>query len=167
MRVTIYTDGASRGNPGPGGYGSVLLYTDPRGELHTLELSEGYAMTTNNRMELMGVISALEALKRPCEVDIYSDSQYVVKANEENWVAGWKMRGWRTTNKQPVKNKDLWERLLQASEPHVIHYFWVKGHDGDLYNERCDELATNAADGENLLEDVGFEENNEQSVLEF
>ena len=156
MKVTIFSDGASRGNPGPGGYGTVLLYVGPSGKQHKLELSCGYKLTTNNRMELLGAIAGLEALKRPCKVEIHSDSQYVVNAFNRNWIAGWRARGWRTANKQPVKNIDLWERLLSAMEPHEVTWVWVKGHAGDEYNERCDELATMAADGDMLATDEGF-----------
>lgn len=156
MQVTIYTDGSSRGNPGHGGYGAVLLYVDPAGGLHTRELSAGYRRTTNNRMELMGAIAGLEALKRPCEVELHSDSQYVVNAFNQHWVEGWQKRGWKTAAKKPVKNPDLWRRLLAAMEPHQVRFVWVKGHAGHEYNERCDELATTAADGGNLLEDEGF-----------
>ena len=158
MRVEIYTDGAARGNPeGPGGYGAVLVYVDPSGTRHERELSAGYQKTTNNRMELMGVIAALEALKRPCEVDLYSDSQYVVKACNEHWIEGWLARNWRTSQKEPVKNKALWERLLQAKKAHSVSWHWVKGHAGHPYNERCDQLATAAADAapEQLKKDDG------------
>ena len=157
MRVVVWTDGSSRGNPGPGGYGAVLLYTDPAGAEHRLELSQGYRKTTNNRMELMGVIAALEALKRPCSVEVHSDSQYVVNAFNKNWVAGWQRRGWKNASKQPVKNPDLWKRLLQAKGPHDVTFVWVKGHAGTELNERCDELATTAADDRaHLIEDEGF-----------
>jgi ribonuclease HI len=156
MFVTIYTDGSSRGNPGPGGYGSVLLYTDPAGTEHKLELSQGYRCTTNNRMEIMGVVCALEALKRPCTVEVHSDSQYVVNAFNQHWVQGWIKRGWVTAGREPVKNVDLWKRLLAAKEPHDVSFFWVKGHAGHRYNERCDQLATAAADGRDLLVDEGF-----------
>ena len=146
-KVTIYTDGAARGNPdGPGGYGAVLQYTDAAGSLHEKELSEGFPKTTNNRMELMGVIAALECLRFPCEVDIYSDSKYVVSAFNENWIGSWQKNGWMTASKQPVKNRELWERLLTAAAPHNIHFHWVKGHAGHPENERCDQLATAAAD---------------------
>lgn len=154
--VTIFTDGSSRGNPGPGGYGAVLQYRDSAGELHTRELSQGYARTTNNRMELLGVIAALEALKRPCDVTLYSDSQYVVNAFNQRWVDGWLKRGWKNSSKQPVKNVDLWKRLLAAKKPHRVKFVWVKGHAGHPENERCDELATTAADGRNLPPDEGF-----------
>ena len=156
MDVTIFSDGASRGNPGPGGYGTVLVYVDPNGAEHRLELSGGYRLTTNNRMELLGAIAGLEALKRPCKVELHSDSQYVVNAFNQNWIRGWQARGWKTASKQPVKNVDLWERLLRALEPHEVTWVWVKGHAGDALNERCDELATCAADSGDLLEDVGF-----------
>ena len=157
MQVVVWTDGSSRGNPGPGGYGAVLLYTDLAGAEHRLELSQGYRKTTNNRMELMGVIAALEALKRPCSVEVHSDSQYVVNAFNKNWVAGWQRRGWKNASKQPVKNPDLWKRLLKAKEPHDVTFVWVKGHAGTELNERCDELATTAADDRaHLIEDEGF-----------
>lgn len=146
-KVTIYTDGAARGNPdGPGGYGAVLQFIDSKGVLHEKELSEGFAKTTNNRMELLGVIKALEALTLPCEVDLYSDSKYVVSAFNENWIGGWQRNGWKTASKQPVKNRELWERLLKAMQPHEVHFHWVKGHAGHPENERCDALATAAAD---------------------
>ena len=154
--VTVYSDGSSRGNPGPGGYGSVLHFRDSSGQLHVKELSEGYERTTNNRMELMGAIVALEALKRPCRVRVVSDSQYVVNAFNQNWIAGWLKRGWKNAQKEPVKNVDLWRRLIAAAEPHEITWVWVKGHAGHPENERCDELATAAADGDNLLVDEGF-----------
>lgn len=158
MHVTIYTDGSSRGNPGPGGYGAVLLYTDPAGGLHTKELSGGYKRTTNNRMEIMAAIVALEALKRPCEVDLHSDSQYLVNAVNKRWIQSWKKRGWKTAGKKPVKNPDLWRRLEAAMAPHDVSLVWVKGHAGHDYNERCDALATSAADDLAHQEvDEGFE----------
>ena len=159
MHVTIYTDGSSRGNPGNGGYGAVLRYTDPAGQLHTLELSQGYERTTNNRMELMAVIAALEALKRPCEVEVHSDSQYVVNAFNQRWIPGWIRRGWKTASKDPVKNVDLWKRLLAAAKPHDVSFVWVRGHAGHPLNERCDELATAAADdASSRIADAGFSE---------
>lgn len=157
MHVDIFSDGSSRGNPGPGGYGSILRYTAPDGTVHEKELSQGYANTTNNRMELMGVIAALETLKRPCDVTVCSDSQYVVKAFNDHWVDGWIKRGWKNAQKKPVKNVDLWKRLLKAKEPHTVRFTWVHGHAGHAENERCDTLATTAADGENLIVDEGFE----------
>ena len=156
--VTIYTDGASQGNPGPGGYGAVLTYVKQDGEVARRELSAGYACTTNNRMELLGVIVALEALKAPCAVEVHSDSQYVVKAFNDHWIEGWQRKGWRNSQKKPVKNVDLWKRLLAAMQPHEVTYLWVKGHAGHPMNERCDELATSAADSGTLLEDTGFDE---------
>lgn len=146
MKVTLYSDGASRGNPGPGGYGTILQYTDRAGVLHEKEISEGFRETTNNRMELMGVIAGLEALLRPCSVDVWSDSQYVIKAFNDRWIDGWKKRGWKKADGKPVLNEELWKRLLLAAEPHEITWHWVKGHDGHPENERCDALATAAAD---------------------
>ena len=155
MQVKIYTDGAARGNPdGPGGYGAVLESEDPKGTLHTKELSQGYKKTTNNRMELMAVIVALEALNRPCEVELYSDSKYVVDAFNQHWIDSWLKKGWKRGKNEPVKNADLWKRLLKAKEPHQVTFIWVKGHDGHPQNERCDTLATTAADGNDLIDDT-------------
>ena len=153
--VEIYSDGSSRGNPGPGGFGTVLRFTKSTGEVHEREISQGYRQTTNNRMELMGVITGLEALKRPCAVDVYTDSQYVVKAFNDHWIDGWLRRGWKNASKNPVKNVDLWKRLLAAAEPHDVTYHWVRGHAGHAENERCDALATAAADGDGLIDDPG------------
>lgn len=156
MKVTLYTDGAARGNPeGPGGYGAVLQYMDGKGTLHEREYSAGYKKTTNNRMELMAVIVGLEALTKPCEVTIVSDSKYVTDAFNQHWIDGWLKNQWRTSTKKPVKNRELWERLLKAAQPHSLTFCWVKGHDGHPENERCDLLATTAADGEILLDDDG------------
>ncbi len=155
MKVTIYTDGAARGNPdGPGGYGAVLEYVDSKGELHVKELSAGYKKTTNNRMELMAVIRALECLNRPCQIDLHSDSKYVIDAFNQGWIYSWLKKGWKKSDNKPVKNIDLWKKLLELKQPHEITFHWVKGHDGHPQNERCDLLATTAADGGNLLEDV-------------
>lgn len=155
-KVTIYTDGAARGNPdGPGGYGAVLAYTDPRGVLHERELSQGYIRTTNNRMELMAAIAALEALTKPCEVELWSDSQYLINAFNQHWIDSWIAKNWMRTKSDPVKNTDLWKRLLKAAGPHSISWNWVRGHNGDPMNERCDALATAAADSEDLIEDPG------------
>ncbi|HIX73433.1 MAG TPA: ribonuclease HI [Candidatus Anaerobutyricum stercoripullorum] len=156
MRVTIYTDGSARGNPGPGGYGTVLMYTDSKGNCHRRELSGGFKNTTNNRMELLAAIVGLEALIRPCEVDIYSDSQYLVKAFQEHWIDGWKKKNWMRNRKEPVKNTDMWKRLLAAMEHHKVTFHWVKGHAGHPENERCDSLAVEAALQENLPEDAGM-----------
>ncbi len=156
MFVKIYTDGSARGNPdGPGGYGAVLEYVDTKGNLHVKELSAGYRKTTNNRMELMAAIAGLEALNRPCEVELYSDSQYLVRAFNEHWVDGWIRKGWMRGKNEPVKNVDLWKRLLAAKDRHQVTFIWVKGHNGHPQNERCDKLATAAADGDDLLEDTG------------
>ncbi len=157
MYVKIYTDGAARGNPGPGGYGAVLEYIDTKGNLHTKELSAGYRMTTNNRMELLGVIRALECLNRPCEIDLFTDSKYVSDAFNQHWIEGWVKKGWKRGKNEAVKNADLWQRLLEVKGPHVLRFNWVKGHAGHPQNERCDELATTAADGSDLLIDTPFE----------
>ena len=158
MKVKVYTDGAARGNPdGPGGYGSVVHYTDTKGQLHTREYSGGFVKTTNNRMELMAAIVGLEALTKPCEVELYSDSKYVVDAFNQKWIDSWVAKGWRRGKSKPVKNVDLWKRLLAAKEQHQVEFIWVKGHDGHALNERCDELATTAADGEDLSVDEGLE----------
>ena len=158
MKVTIYSDGSSRGNPGPGGFGAVLHYTDKTGRLHTLELSKGYKETTNNRMELMGVISGLEALTKPCDVEIVSDSKYVIDAFNQHWIDSWVKNNFKRKS-GPVLNRDLWERLLTAMKPHNVTFTWVKGHAGHPENERCDQLATAAADGDDLLVDTGFDAN--------
>jgi ribonuclease HI len=134
-QVTIYTDGACRGNPGPGGWGAILL---SRG--HERELCGGEAATTNNRMELTAAIEALEALKRPCRVELHTDSQYV-RTGISEWLAGWKARGWRTAAKAAVKNEDLWRRLDEARARHEVDWRWVKGHNGHPLNERADALA--------------------------
>ena len=155
--VEIYSDGASRGNPGPGGYGCVLIYRDSAGGVHKKEMSAGFSHTTNNRMELMGAIVALEALKVPSNVALFTDSSYVVNAFNQNWIAGWKKRGWQNSQKKPVKNRDLWERLLCAAHPHNVTWNWVRGHAGHPQNERCDQLATAAADAEPREIDKGFE----------
>ena len=154
-KVQIYTDGAARGNPdGPGGYGAVLQYVDRQGVLHEKELSAGYVRTTNNRMELMAAIAGLEALTRPCQVELYSDSKYLVDAFNQHWIDSWVKKNWVNSQKKPVKNPDLWKRLLKAMEPHQVTFIWVKGHDGHAQNERCDKLATSAADGDDLIDDV-------------
>ena len=155
MDVKIFTDGAARGNPeGPGGYGAILQYVDQKGMLHEKELSGGYVKTTNNRMELMAVIAGLEALNRPCRVEVISDSKYVTDAFNKHLIDGWLKKNWKGAS-GPVKNVDLWKRLLKAAEQHKITFTWVKGHDGHPENERCDVLATSAADGDGLLVDPG------------
>lgn len=155
MFVRIYTDGSARGNPdGPGGYGTVLSYIDGNGIEHKKELSAGYKKTTNNRMELMAAITGLEALTKPCEVRLVSDSKYVTDAFNQHWIDGWLRKNWKTAGNKPVKNVDLWQRLLKAKQPHKVTFEWVKGHDGHPENERCDVLATTAADGSILLDDT-------------
>ena len=136
MNVTIYTDGACSGNPGPGGYGAILMYGQ-----HKKELSGGDPNTTNNRMELMGVITALKALNRPCQVDLYTDSQYVVNAIEKGWAKKWQANGWMRNKKDKALNPDLWQTLLELLELHQVKFHWVKGHAENPYNNRCDELA--------------------------
>ena len=158
--VSIFTDGAARGNPdGPGGYGAILQYVDGKGVLHEKELSQGYLQTTNNRMELMAAIAGLEALNRPCLVDLYSDSKYLVDAFNQNWIEKWVQNDWKRGRSGPVKNVDLWKRLLRAMETHRVNFIWVKGHDGHPENERCDKLAVRAATGQDLIEDKGLEIN--------
>jgi ribonuclease HI len=147
--VTIYTDGACSGNPGPGGYGAVLMSGK-----HRLELSAGFRDTTNNRMELLGVISALEALKRPSKVELYSDSQYVIHAIEKGWLKSWQAKGWRKADKKPVLNIDLWKRLLPQLVRHQVKFKWTRGHAGDVENERCDELAVAASQMKGLPKDI-------------
>lgn len=152
-QVHIYTDGSSRGNPGPGGYGTVVRYG-----AHIRELAQGFVKTTNNRMEILSAIAGLEILKEPCRVAIHSDSRYLVDAQSKGWVGKWKQQGWRKADKSAVKNVDLWMRLERAAAPHRIEWIWVKGHDGHEMNERCDQLATEAADGKRggLVVDEGF-----------
>ena len=133
--VVIYTDGACRGNPGPGGWGAILTFGDKEKEICGGELA-----TTNNRMELMAAIQALEALKRPCRVELHTDSQYLRNGITE-WVANWKRKGWKTADKKPVKNVDLWQRLEAAAGRHAVQWLWVRGHDGHPENERADALA--------------------------
>lgn len=151
-RVIIHTDGACKGNPGPGAYGAVLC-----SGRHRKEISAGYRLTTNNRMELRAAIAALELLSEPCEVELHSDSKYLIQAITEKWIDGWQKRGWVTSDKKPVKNQDLWQELLRAKSKHKIDWRWVKGHAGHAENERCDELANIAVAGKDLLEDSGFE----------
>jgi len=133
--IEIFTDGACRGNPGPGGWGAILRYRDTE-----KELAGGEAQTTNNRMEMMAAIAALESLKRPCRVKLYTDSQYL-RDGIMRWLRGWKARGWRTADKKPVKNIDLWQRLDAAAAPHQVEWLWVRGHAGHPENERADALA--------------------------
>ena len=150
--VTIYTDGACVGNPGPGGYGAVLEYGE-----HRRELSGGYRHTTNNRMELMGPIRSLEALKESCRVTLYSDSRYVVDAVEKGWAKRWQANGWMRNKKEQAINPDLWAQLLALCELHEVEFRWVKGHAGNPQNERCDQLAVEAAHQTGLPVDEGYE----------
>ena len=151
MKVTIYTDGAARGNPeGPGGYGCILQYIDSKGILHEREFSGGYVKTTNNRMEMMAVIVGLEALTKPCEVVVVSDSKYVTDTFNQNWMENWLKKNWKTSTGKPVKNISLWKRMLKAMEIHQVSFQWIKGHAGHWENERCDKLATGAAASNNL-----------------
>lgn len=146
VQVDLFTDGAAKGNPGPGGYGTIL-----RSGAHEKELSGGFYHTTNNRMELMAVIVGLEALKSSCQVRVVSDSKYVVDAFNARWIEGWKRRGWAK-----VKNPDLWKRLLKAMEPHQVRFEWIKGHNDHPENERCDRLAV-AASLKPTEQDYGFQ----------
>jgi ribonuclease HI len=139
MTVEIFTDGACKGNPGPGGWGALIRYGDKE-----MELSGGESNTTNNRMELMAAIEALNALKRPCQIVLSTDSNYV-KDGITKWIFGWQKNGWRTADRKPVKNADLWQALLEATRRHTIEWQWVRGHNGHPENERADQLACNAA----------------------
>ncbi len=150
-KIEIFTDGACSGNPGKGGYGVILSYNGVR-----KELSEGFESTTNNRMELLAAIKGLEALKEPCEVTLYSDSKYLIDAINKNWIEAWQKNAWKNSKKEPVKNRELWERLLVMLNTHEVEFCWVKGHDGHEENERCDFLATSAASGENLSIDKDY-----------
>lgn len=136
-KVTIYTDGACSGNPGPGGYGVILIYNG-----HEKELSGGEKDTTNNRMELMAAIAGLEALREPCEVDLYSDSKYLIDSITKGWAENWRKRGWIKADRKPALNTDLWERLLGLLDVHKVTFHWVKGHAENEFNNRCDRLAT-------------------------
>lgn len=149
-QIEIYTDGSCLGNPGPGGLGVLLRY-----QQHEKKLTEGYFQTTNNRMELLAVIKALETLNQPCEVALYSDSQYM-KNGITQWIQNWKKKHWKTADGKPVKNKDLWERLDNATQKHLIHWHWVKGHSGHYENDICDELAKAGATNPQF-EDKGYQ----------
>ena len=149
-KVTIYTDGSCLGNPGPGGYGALLEFNQ-----NEKTISQGYVHTTNNRMELLAPIKALATLKQKCEVDIYTDSQYV-KNGINQWIHNWKKNGWRTSNRAPVKNADLWKMLDHECAQHTINWHWVKAHNGHPQNEAVDDLAREAACGSNLIPDTGF-----------
>jgi ribonuclease HI len=147
--ITMYTDGACSGNPGPGGYGVVMLYKG-----HRKELSAGYRNTTNNRMEMLAVIVGLETLKEKCKVTLYTDSQYVVNAIEKGWAKKWRANGWMRNKKEPALNADLWDRMLRLCDFHQVKFIWVKGHAGNPENERCDQLAVEASKQPNLPADI-------------
>ena len=147
--VHIYTDGSCLGNPGPGGYGAILIYGK-----HRKEISEGFTLTTNNRMELLATIEALKLLTKPCQGELTSDSQYV-KNGINQWIHNWRRNGWRTKDKKPVKNADLWQALDEVIQQHEVNWHWVKGHSGHPENERCDDLARNAAESP-TKEDTGY-----------
>ena len=150
-QIHIFTDGSCLGNPGPGGYGIVMKYKS-----HVKEISDGFALTTNNRMELLAPIIALESLKEPCNIVLTSDSQYM-RQGIMTWIHGWKKKGWMTSNRTPVKNVDLWKRLDAASAQHTIDWQWVKGHAGHAENERCDVLAREAAEARPSQVDTGYQ----------
>ncbi|MEO5356854.1 MAG: ribonuclease HI [Nitrospirae bacterium YQR-1] len=150
--VEIYTDGACIGNPGPGGFAAVLLFEDKR-----KEVSGGYRLTTNNRMEIMAAIAGLSVLKRKCAVNIYSDSRLLVDAMTKGWVQSWKKRGWRKADGKPALNSDLWEKLLSLTLIHEAGFYWIRGHTGDEENEICDRLSKHAAAGDNLMVDEVYE----------
>jgi ribonuclease HI len=149
--LTVYTDGACSGNPGNGGYGIVMIYGSYR-----KEMSCGYRHTTNNRMELLAVITALKALKEPCAVTLYSDSKYVIDSITKGWVYSWQKKGWIKSDKKKAQNVDLWEQLLPLLKTHKVEFVWVKGHADNVENERCDRLAVAAAASGNLLDDEGY-----------
>jgi len=148
--VEIFTDGSCLGNPGPGGYGAVLKYKG-----NTKELAQGYQLTTNNRMEMLATIIALQSLKEPCKVTLTTDSQYV-RQGITQWITKWQKNNWKTASKKDVKNVDLWKLLNEENKRHTIQWCWVKGHSGHIENERCDDLARQAAEGNNLLPDNGY-----------
>lgn len=149
--LDIYTDGACSGNPGKGGYGVVMIYKGNR-----KEFSEGFIETTNNRMEILAVIKSLEALKEPCNVNLYSDSKYVVDAVEKGWAKKWKSNGWKRNKNEMASNIDMWERLLNLLEKHNVKFIWVKGHADNVENERCDFLARQAIANNQLIKDIGY-----------
>ncbi len=150
-KVELFTDGACSGNPGKGGYGAILRYNG-----HEMELSAGYRLTTNNRMELLAAIVGLEALKEPCEVELSSDSKYLVDAVTKGWVYSWKKKGWKKSDGKPALNVDLWKRLLALMAVHKVSFVWLKGHAGHPENERCDRMAVAAYNGQHLLEDENY-----------
>lgn len=150
--VNLYTDGACSGNPGKGGYGAILTFNG-----HEKVMSEGFILTTNNRMELLAAIVGLEALKEPCKVTLYSDSKYLVDAIKNGWVYSWKKKGWKKSDGKKALNPDLWERILVQLGKHEVELIWLKGHAGHEYNERCDRLAVEAYNSANLVHDEVYE----------
>lgn len=154
-KVSIYTDGGCLGNPGKGGYAAILKYGG-----HVKEISGGYRLTTNNRMEMTACIKALELLKYPCRITLYSDSKYLVDGVSKGWAKRWRSNGWKRNKKEMAENIDLWENLLNLLEQHDIEFVWVKGHSGHTENERCDELVKQAAGMDNLPDDTGYVGNN-------
>lgn len=158
--VIIYTDGACSGNPGPGGYAAVLLFQGKR-----KEVSGGYKNTTNNRMEMMAAIAGLHNLKEPCKVSLYSDSQYVVQSINQGWVEKWRANNWKRNKKDSAKNVDLWIELLKLLEKHEVEFIWTRGHAGDTENERCDQLAVEAANSPDLPEDVPKTQASQNSLI--
>ena len=155
-KVTIYTDGACSNNPGKGGYGAILMFRKNDGQTIEKRLSRGFNLTTNNRMELLAVVDSLKCLKVPCEIQLYTDSKYVVEAINQKWLENWQKNNWRTSSKKAVKNVDLWQKYLTVSKQHSIEFIWVKGHNDNKYNELCDKLAVEARNQENLETDVNF-----------
>ena len=155
-KVKIYTDGACANNPGEGGFGIILMYQTSDNKTVSKEFSKGYKLTTNNRMELLAVIEALNILKKPCEVELYSDSKYVVDAINQGWLDNWQAKNWKLNTKNPVKNIDLWEKYLISQKPHDIKFIWVKGHNDNEFNEKCDKLAVSARTSANLETDNGY-----------
>ena len=154
VKITLYTDGACSGNPGPGGYGAILVYVDSLGQTHEKALSAGYKCVTNNQMELLAVIVGIEAIKKPADITVISDSKYVCDAFNNNWIDSWVKRGWKNSDKKPVKNQELWQRLLNALKEHSVNFVWVKGHAGHQYNERCDKMAVEAYKQDVLIENI-------------
>lgn len=150
-QVTLYSDGACSVNPGSGGYGAILKYKE-----HERAFTKSFRLTTNNRMELLGVIEPLEALKEPCKVEVFSDSQYVVHAFNKGWLKSWRKNGWKKTNRKPVLNVDLWKRFLPLLETHDIHFNWIRGHNDHPENERCDQTAVQACFHISPIEDEGY-----------
>jgi len=150
-KIILYSDGACSGNPGPGGYGAMIVFKET-----SKCMSKGYKLTTNNRMELLGIIEPLESLDEEHEISIITDSQYITNAINQGWIKSWIKNGWKTSSKKPVKNQDLWNRFIHLINKHNLTIQWVKGHDGHSENEYCDTLAVKARQGKNLHEDIGY-----------